>query len=81
VLLAFFTCGFNFFVLLIGLARGNPHRFEVIEKVAAVTSDGPNGRRLPWVPAMNFASVGATSLAVGLFFVLVVTAYAERLTG
>jgi glycosyl transferase family 2 len=82
VLLAFFTCGFNFFVLLIGLARGNPHRFEVIEKVAAATSDdGPTQRRLAWVPAVNFASVGAASFALGLFFVLVVTAYGERLTG
>jgi hypothetical protein len=80
VFLAFFTCGFSFFVLLLGLARGNPRRFEVIEKVAAETSDGPRQRRLRWVP-MSLGSTAAATLAVGLFFVLVFSAYAERLAG
>jgi hypothetical protein len=30
---------------------------------------------------MNYASVGSATLAVGLFFVLFVTAYADRLAG
>jgi hypothetical protein len=81
VLLAFFTCGFNFFVLLIGLARGNPHRFEVIEKVAAETSEGPRQRRLRWMPRMNLGSMASATVAIGLFFVLIVSAYADRLAG
>lgn len=81
IFLAFFTCGFSVVVLLLGLARGNPRRFEVIEKVAAATSDGPRQRRLSWVPTARFGSTAAATLAVGLFFVLIFSAYAERLAG
>jgi hypothetical protein len=81
VSLAFFTCGFSFVVLLLGLARGNPRRFEVIEKVAAETSDGPRQRRLRWAPTTRLGSMAAATLAVGLFLVLIFSAYAERLAG
>jgi hypothetical protein len=81
VLLAFFTCGFNVFVLLLGIARGNPRRFEVIEKDAPGTSDIPRKRRLWWAPTTRFGSVAAGTLAVGLFLTLIVTSYAERLPG
>jgi hypothetical protein len=81
IFLAFFTCGFSFLVLLLGFARGNPRRFEVIEKVATETSDGPRLRRLRWVPTARLGSTAAATLAVGLFFVLIFSAYAERLAG
>ena len=81
VFLVFFTCGFNFAVQLIGLARGNPRRFEVIEKVAAETSDGPRGQRMRWAPTTRLGSTAAATLAVGVFVGLVFSAYAERLAG
>ena len=82
VFLAFFTCGFNFFVQLIGFARGNPRRFEVIEKVGGEPREKkPRNQRARWALTTRMGSTAAATLAVGLFFVLVVSAYAERLTG
>ena len=80
VFLAFFACGFNFVVQLHGLARGNPRRFEVIEKVAARPSDG-GSRPLSWAPSPRMASAAASAFAVGLFFVVIFTAYIDRLGG
>lgn len=81
VLLAFFTCGFNVFVLLTGLLRGNPRRFEVIEKVATKAGTGPRKQRVRWSPSPRFASLSASTFALCLFLVLIVGAYRERLTG
>ena len=80
VILVFFTCGFNFFVQLLGLARGNPRRFEMIEKVAAKASDGPK-QRVWCAPTTRLGSMAAATLAVGVFLVLIFGAYAERLAG
>jgi hypothetical protein len=81
VLLSFFTCGFNFLVQVIGIARGDPRRFEVIEKVAGEASDRSKQQRVSWVPTTRFGTTASATLAVVLFFAIFVSAYAARLGG
>lgn len=81
VVLAFFTCGFNFVVQIIGIARGNPRRFEVIEKVDTEASPPPGQQRMRWVPTTRSGSVAASFLAVALCLGVIASAYVERLGG
>jgi hypothetical protein len=82
VVLSFLTCAFSVFVLMAGFVRGDPRRFEVIQKLATGTSSdrGSRSRRLIGRPSTRFGAVAATTFGVGLFVTMIFTAYFQRIT-
>ena len=79
VVLAFLTCGFSVFVLLAGLIRGDPRRFEVIQKLAGGPQAAAGSRRSIRRPSTRFGAIAATTFGVGLFVAMIFTAYLDRI--
>lgn len=80
VLLSFLTCAVSVFVLLVGIVRGNPRRFEVIQKVAVGASKPAQtqGRATGTEPT-RFLTAGGMIFGIGLFAFMVLSGILVRL--